>query len=71
MAGAMTAAAGATGIRAWLAARRPSWLTPRVLRRVTIVLIVTAVVLSGALFSGRHASTTAQSASDAMQQSVR
>jgi hypothetical protein len=52
MMGAMTAGAGATGIRAWLALRRPGWLTPRRLRVVTIVLLAGALVASATLVGG-------------------
>ncbi len=52
MAAAATAAAGATGIRAWLATRGWAWLTPLRLRRATIGLLVVALgaaaTLSGA-----------------------
>jgi hypothetical protein len=44
MLAASTAAAGATGIRAWLAAKGFSWLTPRRLRAVTIGLIGVALI---------------------------
>jgi hypothetical protein len=43
MAAAATAAAGATGIRAWLATRGWAWLTPLRLRRATIGLLVVAL----------------------------
>ena len=46
MMAASTAAAGATGIRAWLAAKRFSWLTPARLRVVTLTLIAAALVAS-------------------------
>jgi hypothetical protein len=46
MMAASTAAAGATGIRAWLAAKRFSWLTPARLRAVTITLIAVALITS-------------------------
>jgi hypothetical protein len=36
MLGATTAAAGVTGIRAWLAAKGFSWLTPRSMRLATV-----------------------------------
>jgi hypothetical protein len=42
MAGAMTAAAGATGARAWLAGR----VGPRMLKRLTVVLIAAAIVVA-------------------------
>lgn len=43
MAAAATAAAGATGIRAWLATRGWSWLTPLRLRRATAGLLIVAL----------------------------
>lgn len=46
MAGAMTAVAGATGIRAWLATRAFGWLTPSRLRAITFALIGTALIAS-------------------------
>jgi len=49
MAAAATTVAGATGIRAWLATRRWSWLTPQRLRRVTGGLIAVAVVAAATL----------------------
>jgi hypothetical protein len=44
MMGAATAAAGATGMRAWLAARGFSWMTPARLRAVTVALVLVALV---------------------------
>jgi hypothetical protein len=52
MAGAMTATAGATGIRAWLATRTYGWLTPRRLKAITIGLIAVALIASTVLVSG-------------------
>lgn len=49
MAAAATAAAGATGIRAWLGTRRWSWLTPRVLRRITVGLVAAGLVAAATL----------------------
>lgn len=46
MAVATTVAAGATGLRAWLATRGWSWLTPTRLRRATAGILVVAVMLS-------------------------
>jgi hypothetical protein len=40
---AMTAAAGVTGLRAWLQSRGWSWLTRRRLRRITIAASVAAL----------------------------
>lgn len=47
MAGAVAAGASATGIRAWLVARSPSWLTPARRRRLTVGLIVCGVLAGG------------------------
>jgi hypothetical protein len=52
MAGAMTAVAGATGIRAWLASRGFSWLTPRRMRLATLSLIGLALIGASVGFSG-------------------
>jgi hypothetical protein len=46
MATAAMAAAGATGLRAWLAARGFSWMTARRLRWWSGVLIAIALVLA-------------------------
>jgi hypothetical protein len=48
----MTAAAGATGVRSWLAARHRTWLTPRRLRAITLGLLALAFVISAVGFSG-------------------
>ena len=52
MMGAMTSTAAATGVRAWVATREWSWLTPQLLRRVTLVLLVAAFVMSATVMSG-------------------
>jgi hypothetical protein len=46
MAAATTVAAGATGLRAWLATRAWAWLTPARLRRATAAIVVGALMLS-------------------------
>jgi hypothetical protein len=51
MAGAAAAVSGATGLRVWLASRRPSWLTERGLQRVTVALALSAILVAGALGS--------------------
>jgi hypothetical protein len=51
MATAAAAAGGATGLRAWLAARGFTWLTPARLRRTTFALIAVALLV-GATLSG-------------------
>lgn len=49
MMGAMSAGATATGLRAWLVARQPHWLTPRRQRRLTYVLLALGVLAAGAI----------------------
>jgi hypothetical protein len=46
MAAAATAAAGASGMRAWLAARGFSWVTPRRLRWITGSLLALALTFA-------------------------
>jgi hypothetical protein len=46
MAAATTAAAGATGMRSWLATRTWSWLTPKRLKLATGALLVAALMVS-------------------------
>lgn len=45
MASAATVAAGATGLRAWLAAARFRWVTPVRLKRLTAGLLAVAVAI--------------------------
>ena len=52
MMGAATAAAGVSGIRAWLATRGYSWLTPRTMRFATGSLIAAGVIASSVGLSG-------------------
>ncbi len=47
MASAATVAAGATGLRAWLAATSYSWVTPIRLRRLTAALLTVSVLIAG------------------------
>jgi hypothetical protein len=51
MATAATATAAATGVRAWAAARSPSWLTAARLRALTVALLAVAVT-AAAIGSG-------------------
>jgi hypothetical protein len=46
MASATVAAAGATGMRAWLATRDWAWVTPMRLRRATGALLFAALCLA-------------------------
>jgi len=52
MASAMTAVGAASGARAYLGSRRYTWLTPERLKRITMVLVVAALVASATLVSG-------------------
>ena len=52
MMGATTAVAGASGIRAWLAAKGFAWMTARRMRFTTIFLLSTAVIGSSLGVSG-------------------
>jgi hypothetical protein len=48
----MTAVGAASGTRAFLVSRHFSWVTPRRLRVVTIVLMAAALIASATLVSG-------------------
>lgn len=52
MMGAMTAGAGATGVRSWLGTRRWAWLTPLRLKRITVGLLVVALFAASMLLGG-------------------
>ncbi|MGH2948228.1 MAG: hypothetical protein ACRDPC_18570 [Solirubrobacteraceae bacterium] len=47
-----TAAAGATGIRTWLATRRYSWLTPGRMRFATMFMVGAGVIGASVGLSG-------------------
>jgi hypothetical protein len=49
MATAAAAVGGASGLRAWLAARGFSWLTPACLKRITFALIAGALLVTATL----------------------
>ena len=49
MVAATTAAAGATGLRSWLAARTWIWLTPTRLTVATVCLLGAALLLSASV----------------------
>jgi hypothetical protein len=44
---AITSVGAAGGIRAWVASRSPSWMTPRRLRMITAALLTVAVLAAG------------------------
>jgi hypothetical protein len=52
MSTAMAAVGTASGLRAFVAGRRYTWLTPRRLRALTFVLAVGSVIASATLVSG-------------------
>ena len=49
MVGAMSAGATATGLRAWLVAHAPRWLTPGRQRRLTRALVIAGVLAAGVI----------------------
>jgi hypothetical protein len=52
MMGATTAVGAASGARSWLATRRWAWLTPQRLHRITLALVISALVASATVLSG-------------------
>jgi hypothetical protein len=50
MATAATTVGAASGIRAWLAYKRPAWITDRRLRIVTVALLTLAVLAAAVRF---------------------
>jgi len=49
MVGAISAGATATGLRAWLVARQPRWLTHSRQRRLTYTLLALGVLAAGVI----------------------
>ncbi len=43
----VAAAAGATGLRAWIGSHRPAWVTPRRMRLVTAGILTAGVLAAG------------------------
>jgi hypothetical protein len=52
---AMGATAGASGLRSFIAAKHFSWVTPKRLKAITVVLIAMALLVSATLVSGSSA----------------
>ena len=52
MMGAMSAGAGASGTRSWLATRRWAWLTPARMRRITIALLGAGLFAASVVLGG-------------------
>jgi hypothetical protein len=52
MMGASAAVGSASGLRSWLATRNWAWLTPQRLHRITMGLVLTALVASATILSG-------------------
>jgi hypothetical protein len=48
----MAAAAGATGVRAWLQAHHLTWLTEARIRAATVALFVAALLVSSVALTG-------------------
>jgi hypothetical protein len=55
MATAMTAGAGVSGTRAYIAAKHFSWMTPRRMRALTATLLAAGLLASTTLVSGSTA----------------
>jgi hypothetical protein len=66
----MTAAASATGVRAWLKIHAPFLATPARMRAVTIALFVAATLASTVGLSGSSATTSAHAALPAAHAAV-
>jgi hypothetical protein len=69
MATAMTAGAGVSGTRAFIAAKHLSWMTPRRMRAITATLLCAGLLASATLVSGSTAAPngTPQPATPAAQ----
>jgi hypothetical protein len=52
MMGVTAAATGATGLRAWLAAKRFTWMSPRRMHLATVSLVVAALIGASVGVSG-------------------
>jgi hypothetical protein len=52
MASAAAAVGGASGVRAWLAARGFAWMTPARLHRITMALVGLALLVAALTASG-------------------
>jgi hypothetical protein len=61
MATAMTAGAGVSGTRAFIAAKHLSWMTPRRMRAITATLVSAGLLASATLVSGSTAPPRAAS----------
>jgi hypothetical protein len=67
MMAAMGAGASASGIRSFIAAKHFSWVTPRRLKAITVVLMVSALLASATLVSGSTAKPARETTSPAIQ----
>lgn len=43
----VAAAAGATGLRAWIKLHQPGWMTPRLMKATTVCLLTLGVLAAG------------------------
>jgi hypothetical protein len=67
----MTALAGASGFRAWLQNRGWTWLTPKRLKRATVVAFVAAIAVSSVGLSGSTQPQAAKSGTAVSQHADR
>jgi len=68
MATAMTAGAGVSGTRAYVAAKHFSWMTPRRMRAITASLLAAGLLASATLVSGSTAQPRAAAPASAHTQ---
>lgn len=61
----MAAAAGASGVRSWLAAHHITWLTPQRMKAATVALFVAATLISSIGLSGSSTSASAHAGASA------
>ena len=67
MATAMATGAAASGIRVWLAAHRPRWLTASRLKAATVVILAAAVVAAGISPAPKPPAQTAAASSQVVE----
>lgn len=71
MAGAMTAGAAATGVRAWLGTRSPAWMTPRRLKAITAAVLLAGVLAAGSSLAPNGGDATPDTAAAAPSRAQR
>ena len=67
----MTAGAAATGVRAWLGAHSPNWMTPRRLKATTAAILLVGVLAAASSIAPSGGDATPDSAAAAPSQAQR